>query len=275
MKKMLAPLIIVAIFLIGLSILLYPVVSDIINSRTQTRVVAQYYKDLDNLDESDYTKLLEAAYTYNKDLLTNNSRFKLSDEEKLEYFSMLDFTGIGVIGSLEIEAIKVNLPIYQDTTESVLQIGAGHLIGSSLPVGGVGTHSVITGHTGLPSSTLLTNLDKLVIGDIFSLQVLKDKLIYEIDQIIVVAPEDFSNLGIDIKEDYCTLLTCTPYGINSHRLLVRGCRIFPEESTVRADMESNSQDITGMVWMLSIIIIILAAALVKRRDIRHRRDLVI
>jgi len=227
-RRIIITIALILIFLAGLSVLLYPIVSDYVNSLSQSRVIARFNEDLAGLSETDYHELFEAAREYNKRLAAKSNRFILSAEELDEYYNILDFTGRGVIGTLEIEVIKLKLPIYLGTSEGVLQAGIGHLEGSSLPVGGPGTHSVISGHRGLPSSTLLTNADRLKEGDIFELQILNETLIYEIDQIRIVEPDNIEFLGIDADMDYCTLLTCTPYGINSHRLLLRGHRIFPE-----------------------------------------------
>lgn len=223
-------------FLAGLSVLLYPVFSDYMNSLSQSRVVADYNTALSQLSEADYTDIIEAAHEYNRKLMYKQHRFTLKDNEAelAEYFSVLDFTGNGIIGTIEIPAIKADLPIYLGTDENVLQIGLGHLEGSSLPVGGIGTHSVISGHRGLPSSTLLTRADELEIGDIFVLKILNEVLVYEIDQSRIVLPDNFDYLGIDPEMDYCTIITCTPIGINSHRLLLRGHRIFPENGDEQA-----------------------------------------
>jgi len=249
---------IMSVLLTGLFVMLYPVFSDYFNSLTQSRVIAKFDLELLELDDGDYLELLNAAREYNENLHKKRDRFVLSQEDEQEYMALLDFTGTGVIGSLKIDAIKVNLPIYLGTGASTLQKGAGHFEGSSLPIGGQGTHSVISGHSGLPSSTLLTNLDKLVIGDTFTIKVLKDTLTYEVDKITVTDPEDMSLLEIDKNEDYCTLLTCTPYGVNSHRILVRGYRIFPDEED--QTLQPNCRDIDGAVWIICFLI---AAAVCK------------
>jgi len=216
---------IILVFLIGLSVLLYPTVSSYINSLRQSRVVAGYYAGLSRLSERDFTDLLNAAHEYNRKLPGNQNRFVLSDNEMAEYMSLLNPNGNGVMGVLEIGSIDVRLPIYHGTSEGVLQIGAGHIEGTSLPVGETGTHSSVTGHRGLPSSLLLTNLDKLAKGDTFVLRILNQTLTYKVDQILVVDPEEMDPLAIDMDMDYCTVVTCTPYGINSHRMLVRGYRV--------------------------------------------------
>ena len=233
MKKVIFTAAILLVFLVGLSILLYPYVSSYINSLRQTRAVAQYYRDVEALNEEDFTVLFDAARAYNEELVKNNNRYILSESEMEEYLGLLDPFGNGIMGTLEISKIGVLLPIYHGTNEGVLRIGAGHLEGTSLPVGGPGTHSVITGHRGLPSAMLLTELDKIGIGDIFQLHILNEVLTYKVDQIIVVEPDQMDELAIAPDKDYCTLVTCTPYGINSHRMLVRG---------IRADNQAAAQD---------------------------------
>ena len=206
------------------ALLLYPTVSNYVNTRNQSRVVTNYLDDSVGMNEGERDALLEAAHAYNRYLLTKKNRYKFTDEETTAYKNLLD-TGHGMMGVLAIDKIGVNLPIYHGTDEGVLQIGIGHLHGSSLPVGGSGTHTVITGHRGLPSSKLLTNLDRLMEGDLFVLHILDETLTYQVDQILTVKPEEVNSLDIERGMDYCTLVTCTPYGKNTHRLLVRGNRV--------------------------------------------------
>jgi sortase A len=182
------------------------------------------------MDDGSIAQMLEAARAYNDTLPGKFNRFYFSEDDRLEYYGLLNVADMGVIGTLEIGSISVMLPIYLGTDESVLQIGIGHFEGSSLPVGGAGTHSVITGHRGLPASTLLTNLDRVTIGEFFVVRVLNEVLVYQVDQILVVTPDNLSALEISPQMDYCTVITCTPYGINSHRLLVRGIRVDYEEA---------------------------------------------
>jgi sortase A len=239
MKNGLLTVLIALLFVAGLGIFLYPLISDIINAQYQTRAVISYHDAVRSMDDTRIVEILAAARRYNDALPSNPDRFNPTDAELEEYRGQLRVTGSMVIGTLEIAAIGVNLPIYHGTGDSELQVGAGHLEGSSLPVGGPGTHTVITGHRGLPSSTLLTNLDRLAPGDVFTLRVLNETMRYEIDQIRIVLPEDYSELAIDPDMDYCTLLTCTPYGINSHRMLIRGKRT--ELETVRTTILSESR----------------------------------
>lgn len=215
----------VLILLTGLSLLLYPSVSEYWNSFHQTRAIATYAEDVANMNEEQYEKLWKAAEKYNRKLQKQQGIRTLSEEGKKEYDEQLNISGIGVMGYVEIPKIASTLPIYHGTEESVLQIAVGHLEWSSLPVGGESTHCVLSGHRGLPSAKLFTNLDMLTEGDVFMLRVLDEVLTYEVDQILIVEPEHTEALDIVEGKDYCTLVTCTPYGINTHRLLVRGHRI--------------------------------------------------
>lgn len=217
--------ILIFIFLLGLGILLYPTVSNWWNSFHQSRAIANYAEAVSAISKDDYEKYLEAAYAYNKKVDEKKNQYNMTDEDLKEYNSILDVAGNGIIGYIEIEKIKVSLPIYHGTADSVLQIAVGHLDWTSFPVGGESTHCVLSGHRGLPSAKLFTDLDELNIGDRFVIRVLDEMFTYEIDQILIVLPSDTAALRIIEGEDLVTLVTCTPYGINSHRLLVRGHRV--------------------------------------------------
>ena len=209
----------------GLCLLLYPTVSDWWNRLHQSRAIASYAQAAEGMSAEEIEAYLALAREYNKRLLEKESRFKMTEEEQKEYAALLDITGTGIMGYIEIPAIHVSLPVYHGTDEATLQIASGHIAGSSLPVGGENTHAAVSGHTGLPSARLFTDLDKLSEGDTFTITVLNQSLTYEVDQIRTVLPEDTSELVFVEGADYCTLQTCTPYGINTHRLLVRGKRI--------------------------------------------------
>ena len=215
----------VLIFFVGLSLLLYPSVSDYWNSFHQTRAITTYAENVATLDQEQYDKIWAAAQAYNASLSERENSYLLTDTQKQKYRHLLDVSGLGIMGYIEIPSINCSLPIYHGTEESVLQIADGHLEWSSLPVGGQSTHCVLSGHRGLPSAKLFTNLDKLDVGDVFMLRVLDEVLTYEVDQILIVEPLETASLRIVEGEDYCTLITCTPYGVNTHRLLVRGHRI--------------------------------------------------
>lgn len=229
MKNRRSTILLILILLIGLSLMLYPSFADWWNSFHSSRSIANYVEQVANIDDAQYEELWDAAWDYNQSLLHRPNDFLLSDEQQEIYKSLLDFGGNGIMGYIEIPMIDVMLPIYHGTKESVLQIAVGHLDWTSLPVGGAGSHCVVSGHRGLPSARLFTDLDKLKVGDVFMLHVLNEILTYEIDQILIVEPQDTDPLLIEPGKDLCTMITCTPYGINSHRMLVRGHRIESQE----------------------------------------------
>ena len=224
MRKHLSTIILVIILIVGVMILLYPTVSDYWNSFHQSRAIASYLEQIENIDPVDYEREWARAEQYNRELTGKPNRFMLSEEEYAEYETMLNLTGSGIMGYIEIPKINCSLPIYHGTDEAVLQIAVGHIEGSSLPTGGAGTHTVLSGHRGLPSARLFTDLDQMEADDLFVIRVMDRVMTYMVDQILIVLPEEMDGLAIDPNEDYCTLVTCTPYGINSHRLLVRGRR---------------------------------------------------
>ena len=235
MKKkksgILVTVIVVLIFLAGLSLLLYPTVSNYWNSLHQSQAITSYDEEVNRLQQEEYQRIWEEAEAYNRSLLSRPNSFALTEEQALAYSQVLSPGGTDVMAYLEIPVIGVTLPIRHGTENDVLAKAVGHLEWSSLPVGGESTHCVLSGHRGLPSSELLTNIDHLEKGDVFYLHVLGQVLEYKVDQIAVVEPDDFSLLGITKGEDYVTLVTCTPYGINSHRLLVRGSRVNADGTT--------------------------------------------
>lgn len=238
MKTKLTNIILALILLAGLSLLLYPTISDWWNSMHTTQAVANYAEDVKKLDENQYDQILQAAKDYNRELLDRGSGYNLSKEQKKQYNELLNINDTGIMGYIEIPNIDISLPIYHGTDDDVLQIAVGHLDWSSLPVGGKGTHCVLSGHRGLPSAKLFTNLDQLVEGDTFVLRVLNEVLTYEVDQILIVEPNDTSALTIEEGKDLCTLVTCTPYGVNSHRLLVRGHRVANQSEAIRVTSEA-------------------------------------
>ena len=229
MKKHLSTIIFVIVLFVGLSLLLYPTISDYWNSYHQSKAIASYVDSVENMDEEKLEEMRIAAQEYNRKLLSNNNRFEMTDEEYSEYEKILDVNGTGIMGYVEVPRIDVKIPIYHGTDNEVLQIGVGHIEGTSLPIGGDSTHSAISGHRGLTSSKLFTDIDQLSEGDVFMLYVLGETLTYEVDQIRIVLPDELNDLKIESGEDYCTLITCTPYGVNTHRLLVRGHRIENEK----------------------------------------------
>lgn len=211
-------------FLVGISMLLYPSLSNYWNAKTQSRAIVNYESVLQNLEPEDYSAMFQAAYDYNQALF--ETEYPLRDHKNIPgYYDTLKLPGTSILGYLKIERIGVELPIYHGTSDEVLNIGVGHLEGSSLPVGGESTHSVMSAHRGLPSAKLFTDLDRMEIGDVFQITILNQVLTYQVDQVKVIEPKVIEDLQIVEGMDYCTLLTCTPYGINTHRLLVRGIRI--------------------------------------------------
>ena len=268
-KGSISTIILILVFLVGLSLLLYPTVSDYWNSLHQSRVITEYAEQVADLDDDRYEQLWQDAETYNRSLLTKADRYELSDEERTEYESLLNVSGSGIIGYIEIPSIKCSLPIYHGTDEAVLQIAVGHIEGTSLPVGGESTHCVLSGHRGLPSARLFTDLDKLTDGDTFILRILDETLTYEVDQIRIVEPDEMAELEIEEGRDYCTLVTCTPYGINTHRLLVRGHRVEnqAEAKTIRvtADAMQIEPVIVAPMVAVPMLLVLLAALLISTR----------
>lgn len=259
-------ILLVLIFLLGLSLLLYPAVSDYWNSKHQTRAIAVYSEEVSGLDKEQYQALWAGAAAYNASLRERDNAYLLTEEQKAAYEQLLNVSGLGIMGYIEIPSIDCSLPIYHGTEESVLQIAVGHIEWSSLPVGGESSHCVISGHRGLPSAKLFTNLDKLTEGDTFMLRVLDEVLTYEVDQILIVEPQETSPLKIEEGKDYCTLVTCTPYGINSHRLLVRGHRIDNVEEADAVRITADAIQIEPLLVapfaalpLLAVLLVILLA----------------
>ena len=225
MKKHLTTIILYVILVVGLSLLVYPSFADWWNSFTQSRAIATYAEEVAMLDDSKYDEIWDEAWAYNYDLLSRSNAFLMSEQEQDAYNQLLNLGGNGIMGYIEIPSLNVTLPIYHGTSEAVLQVAIGHLEWTSLPVGGSSSHCVVSGHRGLPSARLFTDLDQMEEGDVFLLRILDEILTYEVDQIRIVEPHEVDDLKIVEGKDLCTLVTCTPYGINSHRLLVRGHRI--------------------------------------------------
>lgn len=247
MRNKLTTILLVLAFFAGLSLLLYPTVSDYWNSLHASQAVADYAENVRNLEAENYEQVLQDAKSYNQMLPYKHTTFALSEEGKGAYDTLLDISGTGVMGYIEIPTINISLPVYHGTEDAVLQIAVGHLEWSSLPVGGEDTHCVLSGHRGLPSAKLFTNLDKLVVGDKFVMRVLDEVLTYEVDQILIVEPTDVSTLMIEAGKDLCTLVTCTPYGINSHQLLVRGHRIENQEEAQAIRVTSDAIQIGPLI----------------------------
>lgn len=269
-------LLIVVVFVAGLSFLLYPTVSNLWNQAHQSRAIATYTEQVEKLDDSSNKEMLKAARKYNKELLKKADHWKLSKKDKKKYESLLDVSGTGIMGYIEVPKIDCSLPIYHGTDEGALQIAIGHLEGSSLPVGGKSSHCVLSGHRGLPSARLFTDLDQMEEGDTFILNILGHKLAYEVDQIKVVLPEEMSDLEIQEGKDLCTLVTCTPYGINTHRLLVRGHRVKYVETKVQEQKEvsKSKTDIRPVIAGAAagaVVLFIIIFAVRRRRKHRNQQ----
>ena len=263
MKKHFSTILLCAFFLAGLSLLLYPTFSNWWNSFRQSRAIVDYDHVVETMSQEEYDRLLNAAKEYNNALKQTGTMFKMSDERLEEYQKILDISGTGIMGTIEIPEIKVEYPIYHGTAESVLAIAIGHIPGTSLPIGGDGTHCVLSGHRGLPSARLFTDLDKLAVGDTFVLRVLDEEATYEVDQIRIVLPHEVNGLRLTLGEDFCTLVTCTPYGINTHRLLVRGHRVENEYvSTVRITSDAIQIEPMLVAPIVAVPILVLLVVLV-------------
>lgn len=247
MKKFFSNMILVLVLFAGVALLLYPSVSNYWNSLHATQAIVDYSKQAANLDHEKYDEMWQQAVEYNKELKHRENPYLLSDEQKAQYETLLELTGTGIMGYIEIESLDVSLPVYHGTSEAVLQVAVGHLDWTSLPTGGEGTHCVLSGHRGLPSAKLFTELDKLVVGDVFVLRILDEILTYEVDQILIVDPDDTRALLLEDGKDLCTLVTCTPYGINTHRLLVRGHRIENAEEAKLVRVTSDAVQIEPLL----------------------------
>jgi len=275
MKKHWSTIILIVILFIGLSLLLYPTVSDYWNSFRQSRVISNYLEKVAEIDDAEYNRIWDSAVEYNKKLAKRGNVWDLSDKALAEYNSQLDILGNGIMGYIDIPVIDCSLPIYHGTSEPVLQVAIGHVEGSSLPVGGSGSHCVLSGHRGLPSARLFTDLDKMVVGDIFTLRTLDTVMTYEVDRILIVLPHELDPLKIIRGKDLCTLVTCTPYGVNTHRLLVTAHRIdnIEEETDVRvtADAMQIETTIIAPIIAVPILLLLLMWILVNTRSRKKRR----
>lgn len=285
MKGKWLTVILIVILIAGLSLLLYPTFSSYWNSMHATKTIATYAQEMENLDEAELVQMWEAAVEYNRHFRgSSESSFDsnghtLSGEQLEQYMSLLNIGDTGMMGYVDIESIGVSLPIYHGTSDGVLQVAAGHLDWTSLPVGGESTHCVISGHRGLPSAKLFTDLDKLHEGEIFTMTILNQVLTYEIDQIRIVEPQNTQDLLIESGKDYCTLLTCTPYGINTHRLLVRGHRIATAENLTGVRVVSEAMQIepllvASVMAALPLLILIILVLTRKKKtpvlsEVRH------
>lgn len=268
----------ILVILLGAGVAAYPLIASINNEHTQSLVQTEYEEKIQQLDTSEIDAALEAAREYNKTIST----VQIEDIEKIKeslppYEDLLNLANNGIMGYIEIPAINIDLPIYHGTTGAAMEKGAGHMEGTSLPVGGIGTHAVISAHSGMASAKLFTDLDKLKLGDMFFITVCNQKLAYEVDNIAVVEPTDIDLIRIDTQQDYVTLLTCTPYGVNTHRLLVRGHRVeMAEEAIAEVEEKAKPEGSTwiekyeqgiliGIAIFLGLLLIALLVYFIKRR----------
>ncbi len=275
-KDTLSNIILVLILIIGLSLLLYPAFSNWWNSLHQTRVIDSYSEQVAKLDVDRYEAIWNNAHAYNALLRQQEEKYELSEEMTEQYHENLNVAGNGVMGSIHIPAINVTLPVYHTVSETVLQIAIGHIEWTSLPTGGENTHCVLSGHRGLPSAKLFSDLDKMQVGDIFTLQILDEVLTYEVDQIEIVLPYEVKSLEVVEGRDLCTLVTCTPYGINSHRLLVRGTRIdnIEEEREIRitADAVQIEPILVAPMVAAPMLLVLFIALMIPKPKKNRRRD---
>ena len=267
-RKDLPTLLLILVFVVGLSLLLYPVISDQWNEWNQSQVIAGYMDAVEQLDSELYRTIWEQADAYNEALAQNGNVWTLTKEQTQVYQKQLNISDSGVISYVEIPRLDTRLPVYLGTDDAVLQVAVGHLEGSSLPTGGENTHCVLSSHRGLPSAKLFSNLDQLEVGDVFYLHTMNETLMYEVDRILIVLPHEMEALRIVEGKDLCTLVTCTPYGVNSHRLLVRGQRVYPEQPDTPVSIQTEAVRIepklTAIFFALGQLMIIRIFYFLKR-----------
>jgi len=268
-KVSISTVVMTVILVIGLGIIAYPTFSDWWNSYHQSQAIANYVEAVEETDPKKLDAMLQAAQKYNASLADNANRLSMTDKERDEYNALLNLTGNGLIGYVQIPSIGVNLPVYHGVDETHLQVAIGHIEGTSLPIGGKGTHAAVSGHRGLPSAKLFSDLDKLTEGDTFAFTVLNQTITYEVDRVRIVEPKDLSDLTIDADKDYATLITCTPYGINTHRLLVRGHRI--ETRSDHDAVPASAIQIPNYIAIPAVAIPVLFVYLLVALIIRSRR----
>ena len=278
MRRRLGNILLTLAFVVGIALLAYPSFSDWWNTFHQTRAIAGYTAAVANMDKEEFDRMWAEAEAFNEYLAKKPNRFNLTPEELATYNSILDVTGTGIMGYIDIPSIKISLPIYHGTDESILQIAIGHIAGTSFPIGGEGTHAAVSGHRGLPSARLFTDIDKLQAGDKFLLQMLDRTLTYEVDQIRIVLPQELQDLEIDPNQDYVTLITCTPYGVNTHRLLVRGHRVDNDNTdatritadAMRFEPVIVAPLVAAPILLVLLIILLISTSKWNRQRKRHR-----
>ena len=274
-KGNLSTILLILILVMGLSLMLYPTVSEAWNTRYHKRTIDNYENAVAQMDTSQYEAMWEEAIVFNARIPQGDTAFVLSDEEKVTYHSLLNLTDDGIMGYVEIPSIGAKLALYHGTSDAVLQVGVGHLEWSSLPVGGEGTHAILSGHRGLPSARLFTDLDQLEKGDVFVMHILHETLTYEVDQILIVLPDETEALLAEEGKDLCTLVTCTPYGVNSHRLLVRGHRVENAAQAVKVRVTADALRVSSLgvaaVLYAPILLLFLTIQMVLERRTKRKR----
>lgn len=273
-KGTLSNIFLVLVLVAGLSLLLYPSFADYWNTKHQTKAIASYSEQLAVMDEAGYQQLWDDVRQFNQELLLRDNMFRLSDELRVRYQALLNISGNGVMGYIEIPAIDCTIPVYHGTSDTVLQIAVGHLEWTSMPGGGESTHCVLSGHRGLPSARLFTDLDKVGVGDVFMLNILDQTLTYQVDQVKIVLPHETEDLLIVEGEDYCTLVTCTPYGVNSHRMLVRGTRVANAEEVKVRRVTADAVQIEPVIvapLLAAPILLVLLIVLMLPKPKKNRR----
>ena len=273
-KDTLSNLILILVLILGLSLMLYPSFADWWNSRHQSYAVASYMEQVAKMDDDQYRQIWESARQYNTSLTERVNGYALDEAQKAQYEEVLNIGGNGIMGYIEIPSIQVHLPIYHGTDDAVLQVAIGHLDWTSLPTGGESTHCVVSGHRGLPSARLFTDLDKLSVGDYFMMHVLDEVLTYEVDQIRIVLPQETEDLLIQEGKDLVTLVTCTPYGVNSHRMLVRGHRTdnLEQAQTVRVTADAVIVDklvVAPFILAPLLLLLLIWLMIPKRKNKYH------
>ena len=264
-------LILLGVLALGLMLIAYPTFADAWNRYHSYHEIRSYTERIEDMDGSEFVRMREEAYEYNRNLGDKGPTYSLTDEEMKTYLSILDVDGRGMMGYIYIPKIRVTLPLYHTIEDKILQKAIGHMPGTSLPVGGEGTHCVISGHRGLPSAKLFCDIDQLKEGDVFMIQVLDDTLTYEVDQIRTVLPTEMKDLRIEEGKDYCTLVTCTPYGVNTHRLLVRGHRIETTEA-IHVSADATQMDMRYAALVIGIIILLVLLVGMFIRQAMKRRN---
>lgn len=260
--------ILIVILFIGVALISYPSVANWWNSVHQSRVISNYVEKVAHMDDNTYNDMIKKAQAFNAKIAEKGAYLPLSDEEKAEYYSILNIDGDGIMGYIDIPILRITLAIYHGVDEKVLQSGTGHIEGTSLPIGGTSTHCVVSGHRGLVSAKLFSNLNQLVEGDTFMLHILDETLTYEVDQILTVLPEETEAINIIPGGDYCTLVTCTPYGINTHRLLIRGHRVDNADDIsqrISADALQVDPVLVAPAIAIPIILILVLWIIIKYR----------